>query len=110
MTSHPVKFDRVEPNGLLITWSDGARLRYSVGDLRKQCPCATCREKQVAQVKNPFQLTILRPEETAPLAIRGMKPVGAYAYSIDFTDGHNTGIYTFELLRSLGQPEAPPES
>jgi DUF971 family protein len=31
-----------------------------------------------------------------------MQPVGHYAYSIVFSDGHSTGIYTFELLRMLG--------
>ena len=28
-----------------------------------------------------------------------MNPVGRYAYGIDFSDGHNTGIYTLESLR-----------
>jgi len=32
-----------------------------------------------------------------------MKPVGNYAYGIEFSDGHNTGIYSFETLRSLGE-------
>jgi DUF971 family protein len=35
-----------------------------------------------------------------------MEPVGHYAYSIQFSDGHNTGIYTLDLLRSLGEPLA----
>jgi DUF971 family protein len=36
-----------------------------------------------------------------------MKPVGNYAYSIDFSDGHDTGIYTLESLRQLGHPSEP---
>lgn len=98
----PVKIARAEQNGLLITWSDGPTLRYTARALRDACPCATCREKKTTADKNPFQLVILKPEETVPLSILGMKPVGVYAYSIDFSDGHNTGIYTFEVLRSLG--------
>lgn len=39
---------------------------------------------------------------TEPLRIAAMKPVGNYAYSIDFSDGHDTGIYTLETLRELG--------
>ena len=35
--------------------------------------------------------------------IMGMKPVGNYAYGIEFSDGHDTGIYTFEYLRELGE-------
>jgi DUF971 family protein len=34
--------------------------------------------------------------------------VGSYAYSIDFSDGHNTGIYTLESLRELGEAVALP--
>jgi DUF971 family protein len=33
-----------------------------------------------------------------------MRPVGQYAYSIAFTDGHDTGIYTLEYLRELAAP------
>ena len=32
-----------------------------------------------------------------------MKPVGNYAYSLTFSDGHDTGIYTYDLLRELGE-------
>jgi len=35
--------------------------------------------------------------------ILGMKPVGNYAYSISFSDGHDTGIFTLEFLRELGK-------
>ena len=36
-----------------------------------------------------------------------MKPVGNYAYAIAFSDGHDTGIFTFALLLELGQQAAP---
>ena len=42
-------------------------------------------------------------EEAAPLKILGMKPVGNYAYSINFSDGHDTGIYSFTTLLELGE-------
>ena len=41
------------------------------------------------------------PQETVPLAITGMTPVGQYAYSIEFSDGHSSGIYTLDYLREL---------
>jgi DUF971 family protein len=41
--------------------------------------------------------------EARPLAITGMQPMGNYAYSISFSDGHDTGIFSFELLRALGK-------
>jgi DUF971 family protein len=53
-----------------------------------------------------MSLPVLSAAEAAPLTINGMKPVGSYAYAIAFSDGHDTGIFTFELLRELGQPAA----
>ena len=45
---------------------------------------------------------VLSAEEARPLGIDGMQPVGNYAYTIHFSDGHDTGIFTFSLLRQLG--------
>ena len=74
-----------------------------IGELRSVCPCATCREKR-AQPPEPAKglLPVLSLAEARPLAILGMKPVGNYAYSIAFSDGHDTGIFTLEFLRKLG--------
>jgi DUF971 family protein len=46
-------------------------------------------------------LPVLAPQETVPLAVTGMTPVGQYAYSIEFSDGHSSGIYTLDYLREL---------
>jgi DUF971 family protein len=45
---------------------------------------------------------VLSLAEARPLKVLDMKPVGNYAYSIAFSDGHDTGIYTLEFLRGLG--------
>lgn len=92
-------------HGIEIVWSDGATVSYSPRLLRDACPCATCREQRV-QPTVPALLPVLRAEEVAPLTIAGMKPVGQYAYSIEFSDGHSSGIYTLEYLRELGGPAA----
>ena len=101
-TIYPTKLERAGENQLLITWSDGERRQYRARELRDACPCATCREKAAHQ-EPPGLLPILTPQEAQPLKIAGMQPVGSYAYSISFTDGHDTGIYSMELLKSLGQ-------
>jgi DUF971 family protein len=103
MTPQPTKLELVEANCLRITWSDGQLRDYSLRELRDKCPCATCREKRNAPPRSPLQLPVLSAAEAQPLRIVAMKPVGNYAYSIDFSDGHNTGIYTLESLRELGQ-------
>jgi DUF971 family protein len=83
-----------------IVWSDGRRAVYTPRLLRDACPCATCRESR-AQPATPSLQPVLSPAETRPLAITGMKPVGQYAYGIEFSDGHSSGIYTLEYLREL---------
>ena len=47
-------------------------------------------------------LTVLSPQELAPLAIAGMQPVGQDAYSIEFSDAHSSGISTLEYSREPG--------
>jgi DUF971 family protein len=48
-------------------------------------------------------LPVLKPGEEDADRVTGMRPVGSYAYAVVFADGHDSGIYTFELLRDLGQ-------
>ena len=106
MANYPAQLELSGESHLLIGWSDGERRRYAFSELRNSCPCATCREKRNAPPKSPLMLPIISAAETQPLKILGMKPVGNYAYSIAFSDGHDTGIFTFELLRSLGEKVA----
>ncbi len=97
----PTAIRRTPDDGIEIVWSDGTTGAYSPRLLREACPCATCREKRTAEPPSPPLLQVLRPEEIAPLVVLGMKPVGQYAYSIAFSDGHDTGIYTLDYLREL---------
>jgi DUF971 family protein len=104
----PVALSLIDDVSLQITWSDGAVLRTRIAVLREACPCATCREKQRAAADKPKgRLPVLAPAEARPLKITRMTPVGNYAYNIDFSDGHGSGLFTMEMLRQLGQP-APP--
>ena len=103
MNVYPTKLAVCDDRRLDITWSDGQIRRYGFWELREHCPCATCREKRNAPAQSPLQLPIVSAAEAQPLKIVGMKPVGNYAYSIEFSDGHDTGIFTFEFLRELGE-------
>jgi DUF971 family protein len=107
MNAQPAKLELVNNTQLRIAWSDGQIREYSVRELRDKCPCATCREQRSAPPPPITQLPVLSMAETQPLRITAMTPVGRYAYSIDFSDGHNTGIYTLESLREMGQEVAP---
>jgi len=102
--SIPQSLRRLDDGGIEILWSDGAKAAYAPRLLRDACPCATCREKRTQPAGRPQLLQVLKPEEIVPLSVAGMQPVGQYAYKIAFSDGHDSGIYTLDYLRELGEP------
>ena len=103
MNIQPTQLALADEKHLRITWSDGEVRLISIAELRERCPCATCREKRNAPSPPATQLPVLSAAEIAPIRISGMKPVGNYAYSIDFSDGHDSGIFTLEFLREQGE-------
>ncbi len=80
------------PRTLDISWSNGTDLHLDVVELRRKCPCASCIDEWTRQ-------PLLKPdsisEEVRPTKI---KSIGRYAIGIHFSDGHSTGIYTYEYL------------
>ena len=90
---------------LLIEWQDGPTHRLPWGLLRERCPCATCRTDRQKPPTPPPMLQVLTPQEARPLKVVGMRPMGNYAYAIEFSDGHSSGIYSFEHLRKIS-PES----
>lgn len=83
---------------LVIEWKDGKRSEYALAQLRRQCPCATCRTEREQQRSNPLQ--ILKSDPTG-VRVTTARLVGNYAIQFDWSDGHNTGIFEFRFLRSL---------
>ncbi len=93
---------RREGDGLRIDWDDGVSTFATWRHLRKNCPCASCIDDR-AKPPDPFKLlSAAEVAAGAPTPV-AMKPIGHYAYQIAWNDGHDTGIYTLETLRSLGQ-------
>ena len=95
----------IQPVGryaIQISWSDGTTTRWTVSELRRSCPCATCRDERSAGESSDSKpvgvLPVLSPAEAQPLRIEAMNPVGSYAYNIVFSDGHSSGIFTFAML------------
>lgn len=80
---------------LQIKWEDGHLSRLRLDVLRAECPCASCKGHHPSQSLN------LKPEQFAEIRITDLAPVGRYAYSISWSDGHNTGIYTLKSLREM---------
>ena len=97
----PTHLARTDDRQLCIEWSDGLKQTLPMRLLRDACQCATCMAEESSEDQATGSLPVLTAAQAQPLKILGMKPVGNYAYSIAFSDGHTSGIFTFELLRSL---------
>ena len=78
-----------------ITWSDKSESLFPFDYLRNHCPCAVCVDEWTGERKN---LVLLLPSNFRPMNV---SPVGNYAIQIAWSDGHNTGIYSFKMLREL---------
>ncbi len=88
---------------LVILWSDGRESTLDALRLRLECPCARCVD-EVTGEKRLDPGTV--PPDVWPTQ---MHPVGRYALGFQWSDGHSSGIYTFERLRRLAG-ESPPTS
>ncbi len=95
MNVAPRRLHQVDARTLGVEWSDGHASRYAVRDLRLACPCAHCVQEWTGEV-------VVKPEtipaDVHPLAI---EPVGNYGLRVQWSDGHDTGIYTHERLRAF---------
>jgi len=83
------------PRALAIRWADDHESVYDVRGLRLACACASC----IDEWTGAERLDEARvPMDVHPLSLHA---VGRYAVQIEWSDGHSTGIYTFERLRKL---------
>jgi len=81
---------------LALAWADGHESYLPFDDLRADCPCSLCRGHREAK---PDPLRVVTAPARGQVMIRSLVPVGAYAVQIEWSDGHDTGIYSFESLR-----------
>ena len=104
-TADPEHIAISKSKGIKIDWKDGHHSEYSLGYLRDECPCASCTG---AHGTEPKKTDYSKPAEATPfpmfkqaLKMLAVEEVGHYAFRIDWSDGHNTGIYTYEHLRKI---------
>ncbi len=80
---------------LSIKWSDEAETKYRAADLRRACPCAGCINEWTGE-------KMLKAENISDdLSFSSISIVGRYALNFHFSDGHDTGIFSFDYLRKL---------
>jgi DUF971 family protein len=105
MSEVPRKIDVKKDRGLTVEWDDGSVAFYPVAYLRRKSPSAEMRELRQEQERNP--LTVLPASAgraSGPLVIDDAELIGNYAIRIRFSDGHRTGIYSWEYLKSIERP------
>lgn len=105
--SEPRRGPAVEPREIMqetdarlrVTWGDGRACAYEAPRLRRLCPCAQC--------VNEFTGERVLKAESVPdgLKIENVELVGRYALTFRWSDGHDTGIYSFRYLRELCEGE-----
>ena len=93
----PTELRQAGPTELAIRFADGTEFLYPVRALRLACGCAECVDEWTGACQ-------LDPD-TVPENVRPFRTasVGRYAIQIFWSDGHDTGIYTFARLRALGE-------
>ena len=98
----PRHLDLKKDRGLTIQWPDGSGSYYPIAYLRRLSPSADMRELRKSMQRNP--LTVL-PTPKGPggaeVVATHAELVGNYGLKVEFSDGHRTGIYTWEYLRQI---------
>ena len=105
MEPPPAKLDLKKDKGLTVEWSDGSTSYYSIAYLRRMSPSAEARELREQMKKNPLTVLPGTPKSTGPLLATDAQLVGNYALKIIFSDGHATGLYSWDYLRGI-DPES----
>lgn len=102
----PLKIQRLpEAQALRVEWADGHNCEMSYDYLRGSCPCAACNHSRSEAEKG---LRVVSEESSSSnLQIEEISLVGTYAVNFLWSDGHDTGIYTFRFLRELCPHEGP---
>ncbi|MGI8467546.1 MAG: DUF971 domain-containing protein [Pyrinomonadaceae bacterium] len=93
----PLQIIEESDSEITIAWSDARENSYAAADLRRACPCAGCVNEWNGE-------RTLKPETVADdLSFSSIAVVGRYALNFNFSDGHDTGIYSFKYLREIAE-------
>jgi DUF971 family protein len=91
----PVQIVEESDREISIKWSDDSETRYSASQLRRSCPCAGCIDEWTGKK------TLDDAKIADDITITHTSIVGRYALNFHFSDGHDTGIYSFKYLHEL---------
>ena len=92
--SVPKEIRRLGTQSVRVVWDDGHQSEYPNRYLRDHCPCAACRQRP----QRSLPVVSSQAGEIYPVQ---MGVVGRYALNIQWSDSHDTGIYSYQTLREL---------
>ena len=92
-----VRADRIK-RVVTISWSDGKSCDYPFAGLRANCPCVECKGGHEG-MGVPFDVDLLHSAQNDDLGLTQIARVGSYALQFSWSDGHDTGLYTWAYLR-----------
>lgn len=93
--TQPAQIIEESDSEVSIKWTDDTESKYVAAELRRSCPCATCVNEWTGEkILNRASI----PDD---LKFNHISIVGRYALNFHFSDGHDTGIFSFKYLREL---------
>ncbi len=107
MEQPPAHLELERSRGLTVRWPDGGSSFYPIDYLRRMSPSAEARTLREQLARNPLTVLPQSASDGRPLTALDAELVGNYAVRIRFSDGHDTGLYSWEYLRRI-DPSGPP--
>ncbi len=107
MEQPPAHLELERSRGLTVRWPDGGSSFYPIDYLRRMSPSAETRKMREQLASNPLTVLPQSASDGRPLTALDAELVGNYAVRIRFSDGHDTGLYSWEYLRRI-DPAGPP--
>lgn len=98
----PKSISRPKPYLLQVEYTDFTGI-IMLSSLREECPCAVCKGEEIMGVRYTFGMQIMKPGMNELVALQ---PAGNYALQARWNDGHDSGIYTWEQLRTIIEKHA----
>lgn len=96
----PPKNIQLIGNELALLWADGSESYIQAPVLRAASPSAeTAGERDILGVLHGGE----HGKDYSAVTIESWQFVGNYAIRFKFSDGHATGLYSYELLKRLGE-------
>lgn len=94
----PTSIKQTAKETITFTWDDGVVTPFTIQQLRDSCPCASCKGETILL----YQISpVVKPKLPGFYELKSLVPVGSYAVQITWGDGHATGLYSWEYLRTL---------